>query len=471
MNTLQQHKRRFLKPQRGAAALAVSVVLLFGITLVAFFANRTMIFEQRSSANQLRATKAFEMADAGIEWALARLNDQNKLVDASCTISTSPTLTQLSFRDRYVVPSVADLTHDTGWFNPLTTVYPGCSVSAAGAYTCGCPAAGAAALSNTGDPKFGVRFTATADPVTVQIESRGCSNGSGCDPSALPTDADSTAVARILVKVRPAVPNLPGAGLISGSTTVISGSMNVVNTDTASNGITINTGSTMDFSGNGTTVQTLPGTSPLASILDNDPSLLQLTNADTDGTLFFSSYFGEGFPEYKANPQTKVITRGGTSNYANGQCSSDNDCGSAVSYWADRGQTQFWLEVPSGTCGSPPTCGVTWNNSNMPSTTSTLGTSDKPIEFATNGQLNVTGGITAYGLFYAASASAQDDLVLSGGGSATIIGSLIARGDFARTGNGNVSVIYNANLFGGKGKPTGILVPVPGSWRDKSSIY
>jgi hypothetical protein len=31
-------------PKRGAAALAVSMVLLFGMTLVAFFASRGMLF-------------------------------------------------------------------------------------------------------------------------------------------------------------------------------------------------------------------------------------------------------------------------------------------------------------------------------------------------------------------------------------------------------------------------------------------
>ena len=53
--------------QRGAAALIVAMVLLFAMTVVAFFANRTMIFEQRTSANQVRYTKGFELADAGME--------------------------------------------------------------------------------------------------------------------------------------------------------------------------------------------------------------------------------------------------------------------------------------------------------------------------------------------------------------------------------------------------------------------
>ena len=81
-----------------------------------------------------------------------------------------------------------------------------------------------------------------------------------------------------------------------------------------------------------------------------------------------------------------------------------------------------------------------------------------------------SGGLTAYGIFYAATGTAQDDATL-GAGNANIVGSLISRGDFNRTGSGNLSVIYNGNLFGVRAPPNGILVPVPGSWRDKATAY
>ena len=126
--------------QRGAAALAVSMVLLFAMTVVAFFANRSMIFEQRTSANQVRYTKGFEVADAGIEWAIARLNDPLTLAAASC-VPDGSTAGLLSFRDRYLQPTASDATHPTGWFNPVTTVYPGCQIDPSnGNLTCGCPA-------------------------------------------------------------------------------------------------------------------------------------------------------------------------------------------------------------------------------------------------------------------------------------------------------------------------------------------
>ena len=60
--------------QRGAAALIVVMLLFFIISLVAAYAGRNLIFEQRTSTNQYRATQAFEAAEAGLEWALAMLN-------------------------------------------------------------------------------------------------------------------------------------------------------------------------------------------------------------------------------------------------------------------------------------------------------------------------------------------------------------------------------------------------------------
>ena len=53
--------------QHGVAALVVVMALLFAMVLVAVFANRNLVFEQRASANQYRSSQAFEAAEAGIE--------------------------------------------------------------------------------------------------------------------------------------------------------------------------------------------------------------------------------------------------------------------------------------------------------------------------------------------------------------------------------------------------------------------
>ena len=61
------------------------MMLFFVISLVAAYASRNLIFEQKTSANQYRATQAFEAAEAGLEWAAAMLNGGR--VDATCAAS------------------------------------------------------------------------------------------------------------------------------------------------------------------------------------------------------------------------------------------------------------------------------------------------------------------------------------------------------------------------------------------------
>jgi Tfp pilus assembly protein PilX len=72
--SLRRTPRRVAAAQRGAAALAVVMVLFFVISLVAAYASRNLVFEQRASTNQYRSTLALETAEAGAEWALALLN-------------------------------------------------------------------------------------------------------------------------------------------------------------------------------------------------------------------------------------------------------------------------------------------------------------------------------------------------------------------------------------------------------------
>lgn len=250
--------------------------------------------------------------------------------------------------------------------------------------------------------------------------------------------------------------------MIAGSTTLVGGSVNVINTDVASNGITINTGSTVEINASGFTVQSLPGTAPGQSILDNDPSLLRLTTADANGELFFSSFLGQGFTAYQNDLGTRILSPGAGGNdaaYAAGTCSGASDCAEAVSYWVDRGVTQFWVNGA-----------VDFRASTMPNNTSTLGTASRPIAVVTTGNMSFGSNVNAYGIFYAATASVTTDATL-GNGNPTIIGSFISRGDISKQGSGNLTVAYNGNLFGARGAPTGILVPLPGSWRDKATAY
>ena len=69
-------------PIRGVATLTLVMVLFFILAMVAAYANRNLIFEQRVSINNLRTTAAASAAEGGIDWAIAMLNGGR--IDASC---------------------------------------------------------------------------------------------------------------------------------------------------------------------------------------------------------------------------------------------------------------------------------------------------------------------------------------------------------------------------------------------------
>lgn len=443
------------RSQRGTATLVIALVLVFAMTLVAFFSNRSIMFEQRASANQYRATRAFEMAEAGLEWAMARLNDDIFIAASpSCTSGTG----SQSFRDRYLAPSVTT----TVSFTVVTTNPPrtGCSVAADGVMTCSCPTSGTApALGAASDPRFTVQFNPDpgGDPTAVEVISYGCTNaGAPCDPGSTATP-DATAVVRSLIKVRPKFPHAPGAGLVAGAAAVSGGNLNVINLDVESNGVTINSGTTVEL-GSGTQVTTLPGTPPRASVLDNDPALNALTNADSNGDLFFQSFFGETMAQYQASPLTWLITGGSCGTNARcSSCGNASACGAAVSTAINQGATQFWSDTA-----------IAFNSGNLPAV-GTIGTAARPITFAGTAPIELRSNLTAYGMFFVSTATALENWDYDGSGNAKVYGTFVSRGNFDK-GSGTLDVIYAPNIFR-TGITSGLMVRVPGSWRDRETAF
>ncbi len=156
--------------QRGAAALVVTALLFFAMLLVVAAANRSVLVEARTSANQFRSTQAFEAAEAGLEWAVAKLNDETPLGD-DCLPSDA--VGAASFRDRHLhfnssLASLEPVTWDDGGTaRPLQAT---CVRGDAG-WSCRCPATGiATAPSVTGTataPMFTVGLSAGARPGLV----------------------------------------------------------------------------------------------------------------------------------------------------------------------------------------------------------------------------------------------------------------------------------------------------------------
>ena len=58
-------------------------MLCFAMVLAVAVAHRNVVVEEQRSANEMRAASAFEAAEAGLEWALARINDPSR-IGADC---------------------------------------------------------------------------------------------------------------------------------------------------------------------------------------------------------------------------------------------------------------------------------------------------------------------------------------------------------------------------------------------------
>ncbi len=463
MTTMQSIHTRSRHAQQGAASLLVALILLLGGTIIAFYANRSFIFEQRTSANQYRATKAFELAEAGIEWSLGKLNEGLPLVTGT-TCATGGAAADDTFRDRYAAPTAASGV-STGRLvvvippPPLPAPAPSpmlrCRITQAGVAACDCQATSGTLASLGGADNdqgyFGVRLrqVTPSDDLAVEIISRGCTVGDAvCDPIATGSSADATAVVRVIAKVVPSSPTGPGAALTAASVSVTGTgtALNVVNSNQRSNGITINAGSAV-ATGTNVSVYSVPGTPSRNSIIGDDASLAGVTAADESA--FFARFFGQPLNSYSST-DPDVIRISGCSAAA---------CGTQIMGYINRGlrAPRFFVDGDV-TFDSVIIGGATLRAlDNSP-------VSNLPVVVVSNGTLRISGTFTAYGVFYAASVDA------TGSGTTTINGALVSRGAFNKA-SGTLNLIYDPSLWSGALKPHGRLARVPGSWRDKATDY
>jgi Tfp pilus assembly protein PilX len=441
MNNMQAHHSSPRSTQHGAASLLVALILLLGGTIIAFYANRSFIFEQRTSANQYRATKAFELAEAGTEWALGKLNENMPMV-AGTTCATGGAATDPAFRDRYAAP-----TPSPARLIVNTSLVPRCRINQAGVAACDCQAtAGTVAALGSADNDqghFGVRFASVpGDNLAVEIIARGCTAGdSVCNPNAASSSADATALVRVIAKVVPSVPVGPGAALTAGSVSVTGGNLNVINSNQRSNGITINAGSAV-ATGSTVAVYSVPGTPSRGSILDDDASLRNVTTSAAEN-LFFARFFGQPLNSYSTSDQD-VVSISGADAAARGV---------EVMGYINRGLRAPRFFVPGD---------ITFDSAIVGG--ATLGSAANPVVIATTGTLTMRGNVTAYGLFYAA------DIDATGSGDTTINGAMVTRGAFSKA-SGTLNLIYDPSSWSGALAPHGRLARVPGSWRDKATDY
>jgi Tfp pilus assembly protein PilX len=447
MRALHAHPRQ---RQRGAAALLIVMMLFFIMSLVAAYASRNLIFEQRTSANNYRSTQAFDAAEAGLEWAVAMLNGGR--IDAACAGSADPA--RNSFRERYLSMEADGQITVRQWVDAgeETPLLPSC-VGGASGWSCSCPdAANPSLAAPTGSgaaPTFSVRFeVTTGQPSLVRVFSKGCSSfGTQCFADA-GSAADAEAEVIAVLGLAPALTQTPVAAItVRGA--LEAPDAQFVNPDTT--GIAVNVGGTA----NAPRVTGPAGMSATSAqgrlVVDHDSSLSGVTPAGSLslGEMMFLATFGMPPAAFRVQPAVVRLSCG-------------DDCAAALLDAAARFPARtIWIDGDLNLAGD---------------TVLELGSAASPALVVVNGNVNWAAGsnVLIHGLVYARGGTWS-----SAGATATVVGALLAEGEAGTPDEGKFSIVgeprfvFDAAIVDHLKKVQarrvfdfGSFARVPGSWRD-----
>jgi hypothetical protein len=410
--------------QRGAAALIVVVVLFFILAMVTAYAGRNLIFEQRTSVNNQRATQAFEMAEAGLDFAIGLLSS-GRTNDACQPDDTAPQ----TFRSRHLTHNATTgritLTGGQANWRPTCMLLPS-------GPSCSCPAGDPAVIEPVGlAPTIQLRFDTTGltEPGLVRVISRGCSSiGEQCYAASTRGKADAVAETSVLLALNSALATPPSAALTARGTVNLNNEIVTVSNADASTGITINAGGQVTLA-DLARITTVPGT-PGKAIRDEDPSLSAMTSSDQ----MFKSVFGMDLSTYRSQPAAVRITCSG-------------ECGNAIYDAAyDNPGRVIWVQGPV-TIGSNLTLG---------------GAGAPPVMLVVQGNLTVAANLTINGLLYLHDPAATT--WATNAGTTVVSGAVIAGGNLSITGTPVVR--FDPDILRTINLTQGSMVRVPGSWRD-----
>lgn len=439
--------RRPVATPRGAATLVVVMVLFFIVALVAAYTSRNLIFEQRTSANQYRATQAFEAAESGLEWALTLLNSGR--IDAACAPHNNPSTTDDSFRMRYlaIAPDgaiTARLRAGAGGAPRQAA----CVFNGSG-WQCQCPEDAALTLAapsgNGSFPAFVLRFHDLAPdgitaypPGVLRIESIGCTRLDSASSVCASTTAsgDGRASVNAVVALKSALATTPSAAVTVRGDLSNAGGLSVTNTDSASGGLTlrlggdVTSGTPQALNGPAGTPSDPSNLSRNVTVVRFDTLLSSIASADR----MFSSVFAAERDTYRLQPAAVHI-----------------DC--------TAGCTATGAAVPELATLNPGR--VLWVNGDLDlNVAGPIGSAALPVVLVVNGKLSISDpNAQVNGLVYVV------DQTLTGSGG-LINGALIAENNLDLPGTGTANIVYDADALNLLHRGSGSFVRVPGGWRD-----
>lgn len=415
-------------PTHGAATLGITLLLLVVVLLVAGFANRNLVFEQRTSANQWRSTQAFEAAEAGLEWAQAMLAS-DAAIGADCKPDATPGNT--AFRERLLAWDA-----DTHAFTPrswndggkLVARQAAC-VRGADGWACSCPLDAAPALdappATGAHPAFAIRFAVADRAGHVRLQATGCDRfARECVAAAGESSAPgSTAHAQVTLALLPALAAVPAAALTARGAIGASGTMTLVNADPRDSGLTAHAGGPIALAN--ATLRTLPDASAESSLAASDPALAAIA-----GDRVASRFLGVDAVRWQRLPGVQAIE-------CAGDCSAALHAAVAAGHQRIRASGDAQL---SGAAG--------------------FGTPERPILLVADGSLRIADGARIHGAVVQLAALCDT----TGTHDARIDGAFVCAGSVI--GDGAPAIVYDRATLARLNAQDGVFVRVAGSWRD-----
>jgi hypothetical protein len=417
-------RRRHIK---GTGTLAMLLILLLAASLMLLYANRALIFEQRSAANQWRATQAFEAAEAGRNWVIAQLNQRGE-IDATCqpVAAAGTAAANNRFRQRYLSVDAA-----TGRFSPAVAAAPGCAVTD-NDWRCHCPVSGNASLSAAADtetPAFSLRLSAGPTPGSLRVDVTGCSHvGVGCGGSA---PVDATAQVQFMLATLSALARPPAATLSSGGTLTLQSGVSVANTDPASGGTTVSTGGLLQLAPEVRLIGPAGSLGGADSAVSADAQFLDGSGALLPDERLFAQVFALSRSSYRDLPTVQVLS-------CQSGCSA-TEVDSAIA----SGARLIWIDGTLRLSSSP-----SW------------GTDVAPLLLIIDGSAQIDGQLQFTGLLHARSLSWNNPNAAVG----TLRGAVVTTGSLQASGA--LQLVRDAEVLSRLAQAEGAFIPVPGSWRD-----
>lgn len=429
-----QRRRRHL--QRGAATLVTVMMLFFLMLLVAAYASRSLIFEQRTAANQYRATQAYEAADAGVQWTLAMLNT-GKSINERCGTDAPVSDT---FQQRYLRAFAF-----SDKVTPLAAVPAVGAVAtlaacmhSSGDWTCQCPADGNPLLARNANAPLGFAIemppiNAADPPAPITVRIHGCAGvQQGCLPNNI-GNADAYVAQEAKFALLHALLAPPAAALTARGLIDFPSAVRVVNGDARSAGLTLHAGGSIN-SANAELV-TPPGMPAFNSLAGDDSGLAAL--AATPRSEFFTRFSGITKEVYKTLP-----------GLGKGDCvASPSACATLLRDAATAGHS------------------ILYASGNLLLDNAVLGSIMRPVMLVVDGNLTLQGQTQITGLVYATT------LTLGAGASPTttfVRGATVVEGDCCGTAPGSVaSLIFDPDVLQVLKLSAGAYAMVAGSRIDR----